>query len=198
MSMVPMDPNNPFGVPEQPMTVGGLPQFQLPAPKKKKGGMFGGADWGSAVQAAMNGWLAAGGNQAGMMGLQQMHQQRQLKQRQEIEAQQYQQERNDKRDDFVFEQDYRAQHPGPINNDTVNDYQFVLQQRGQQAADEWLQNNVIDRPVVVQGPNGPVAYRPSQLGGGQSNRPPLGIEIDDPRRQGGPAPQAPGGFLGSR
>ena len=58
----------------------------MPTPKKKKTGMFGG-NIGEVLSAAINGYLAAGGNQAGMMGLQQLHARRAQQQQAELEAQ---------------------------------------------------------------------------------------------------------------
>jgi hypothetical protein len=114
-------PQNPFGdqppVPDfmqtdAPMQI--VPhspiQSLLEAPKMKKRGMFGGVSIDPA--AGLAGFLAGLGNPAGQMALQAIHQRRMMEQQQALAAQQYAQDRQDKRDDFLFEQDYRAQHPG--------------------------------------------------------------------------------------
>lgn len=76
----------------------------------KRSGMFGGGNnIGMAISAALNGYLAAGGNPAGLAGLQQLHQMRLLQQKQALDDAQYQRDRQDKRSDFMFEQDYRNQ-----------------------------------------------------------------------------------------
>ena len=79
--------------------------MQAPTPKKKKTGMFGG-NIGEVRSAAINGYLAAGGNQAGMMGLQQLHARRAQQQQSEQEAQQYQRQREDGFQDWVRKQAY--------------------------------------------------------------------------------------------
>jgi hypothetical protein len=85
-------------------------QFAMPAPKKK-GGMFGGVTIDpSAFLAA----FAAGmGSPAGAQALEALHRRKLLEQQQGLEEKRYQRERTDKRDDFIFEQDYRAQHQAP-------------------------------------------------------------------------------------
>jgi hypothetical protein len=185
---------NPYGIPQpdfsgvQPLAPQ-QPPINIAVPKVNRGGMFANADWGSAISAALNGYLAAGGNPAGIAGLQQLHQQKMLEQRQAQEQQQYARERQDKRDDFTFEQDYKAAHPGPINNDTVNDYQFILQQLGPEAATTFLKTKT--NPIVMT-PYGPMPY--SSVAAPQAPTKPVGplTPIDD----GGPTPTASGGFPG--
>ena len=183
---------NPYGIPQPDFSgVQSLAPQQAPitigSPKPKRGGMFGNADWASAISAALNGYLAAGGNPAGMAGLQQLHQQKMLEQQQALEAQQYARERQDKRDDFTFEQQYKADHPTPVNNDTVADYRFITQTLGPEAGKQFLQSK--SNPIVMT-PYGPMPY--SSVAAPQAPIKPVGTltPIDD----GGPTPPASGGF----
>lgn len=160
-------------------------RFSMPKPTKKHG-MFGNADWGSAISAALNGYLAAGGNPVGQMGLQQLHQKKMDEQRQAAEAAQYQRQLLDQRSNFMFEQDYKAAHPSPVNNDTVADYQFIVDKLGPDEAKNYLRTKT--NPVVMT-PYGPMPY--SAVTGA---RPEVGAVIDDPRLQGGQTPPASGNF----
>lgn len=189
MSMMPIDPMSPF-----PVGPRGL-QFDLPNPAKK-GGMFGNADWGSAISAAMNGFLAAGGNQAGTMGLEQMYKMRQLKQQQQLEAQTYQHHRQDDNTDWQAHQDYQLAHQAP------SDFEQAAQAGGYApGTPEWADlmkrktDNAVD-PVVMT-PYGPmVRSQALQMGGGQPAPPHVTFTPIDPTK-GGPTQPASGGFLGS-
>lgn len=70
------------------------------------------------------------------------------RQRQQAQDAQYQRERADKRDDFTFEQDYRAAHPV---NDTANDYAFWQQHLSPQDFETWKRNK-IDPPQYMNVP----------------------------------------------
>jgi hypothetical protein len=103
--------------------------------------------------------------------------------------------------DFTARQDYQRAHPAPVNNDTVNDYQFIASKLGPEAADQYLRSVSMGPPVAVQGidanGNSTTSYVPrAQVygGGGQSNRPAIGSIMPDPRKAGGPTPSASGGF----
>jgi len=54
------------------------------------------------------------------------------------EAQQYQMQRADKFTDWKAQQDYERDNPKPVNNDTVNDYNFFKATRGEDAANRFL------------------------------------------------------------
>lgn len=185
--MNPFNPYQPdFGSPLGP-SMAPIPSIMDTASAPvKRGGMFGGgSNIGTAISAALNGYLAAGGNPAGIAGLQQLHMQRMLEQRQALAEQQYARERQDKRSDFTFEQDYKAAHPGPIRNDTVNDYQFILEQLGPEAAKTFLETKT--NPVVMT-PYGPMPY--SSVAPHAPTAPVGKLTPID----GGPTPPASGGF----
>lgn len=62
----------------------------------------------------------------------------QAQQEAQRQAAQYQQQRADKFTDWKAQEDYERANPKPINNDTVNDYNFILERRGEAAANEYL------------------------------------------------------------
>jgi hypothetical protein len=186
---------NPYGIPQpdfsgvQPLAPQ-QPPINIAVPKVNRGGMFANADWGSAISAALNGYLAAGGNQAGVLGLQQLHQQRMLQQKQAQQDADYQRQRQDKRDDFTFEQDYKAAHPGPVNNDTVADYNFWKSVLPPDQFQQYVQNKV--NPPIMQ-------YVPGigliQTRGGESAAPPTSPVGKLTPINGGPTQPASGNFL---
>jgi hypothetical protein len=166
------------------------PTLNLPT-KFSKGGMFGsGYSFGQALSDGLNGYLAGMGNPVGQANIAAIHQRRMMEQQQALAAQQYARERQDKRDDFTFEQDYRAQHPGPINNDTVNDYQFIAQTLGPEAAKQFLQTKT--NPIVMT-PVGPMPYS-SVMGAGGGATTPKPLTDDDILKMGGTSGNAGGGF----
>lgn len=181
-----------------PMNTGqfGLPQLDVPQPAApKKGGMFGAgkADIGQAIQAALYGALAARGNPAGMMGLQMLQQKRQ----QALEGQRYQQRREDSFQDAIRLAAWKQANQGP------DDLTIMMQQvgidpnseQGQAFRLQALQNKI--NPFVAitqQNPDGSESrqfIRPPMMGQGM---PPIGTEVDDPRKQGGPTLGGSGGF----
>lgn len=184
------------------------PQVQMPQ-AKPKAGMFGAGkgNIGEILAAALSGALAARGNPAGMAGLQALHQRRQ----QAMEQEQYGQRREDDFQDFVRKEAFKASNPSPVNNDTANDYRFISEKLGPEAANEWLRNQG-DPLVTVNLPGNRVYSGPrSQLGsalGAPAQGPQPGHTEDgfrfkggnpaDPNAweqvNGGPTPQASGGF----
>jgi hypothetical protein len=167
-------------------------QFDMPA-QKPKGGMFGGGPGkfgiGQAIIAALNGYLASQPGGAGAVGranLDAFMQAAMDRRRQAQEEAQYQRKRQDDRGDFVFEQDYKAAHPAPISNDTVNDYQFIAQTLGDDAAKQFLQTKT--NPIVVT-PYGPMPYSSAIP---QVPKAPVGKLV--PYNEGGPSLGGSGGF----
>src|SRR4249919_1406677 len=98
-----------------------MPSVMAQAQPKAKGGMFAGADWGSALQALIGGALASRGNPGGAFMLQMLNQKRQ----QALEEAKYQSHRKDNLADYAEQQKLQAQY-GP-ENDTVADYNFWQQ-----------------------------------------------------------------------
>lgn len=133
----------------------------------------------------------------------------QLMQRQQQQAQMQQAERQqrqraaDAAAQWKIEQQWKIDHPAPINNDTVNDYEFRVKTLGKAAADEWLKS-ASDPIVTVTLPrnrgiySGPRSGLAAALGGGGgapvAQRPAIGAELPDPRLQGGAGQAGPGTF----
>jgi hypothetical protein len=167
---------------------GAAGQMAALMPQPKKAGMFGsgGPQWVEAVQAALAGALAARGNPAGQMGLQMLQQKRQ----QAMQEEQYQQRRGDEFQDWVRKQAYQSANPSPVNNDTVADYNFWKQTLPPEQFNQWLENK-INPPQLMNIPGVGVVSVPRQ-GGGQAPAAPVGKLT--PIEEGGPMPQASGGF----
>lgn len=85
------------------------------------------------------------------------------KQERDDAAQNAQQQRmasmQDWRTKFDYENEYERNNPSPINNDTVNDYNFILQTKGKAEADQYLQGRY-DPIVNVQLPGDAVYSGP--------------------------------------
>lgn len=167
--------------------------FNLPPPRPK-GGMFGGDGKfgvGQAIVAALNGYLAGTGNPVGMQNMQMMAvmRQRQLERQQGIDD--YSRKRTDDNADWQAHEQWKIDNPSPPNNDTVNDFNFINQQIGPEAAQQYLQSKT--NPIVMT-PYGPMPY--SQVTGAQAPAKPVGNLT--PINEGGPSPGGSGGFPGYR
>lgn len=157
-------------------------QFAMPE-AKPKGGMFGG-NAGNIIAAALAGFMQRQNPQGAQSIMQMMADKR----KQALEEAQYNRQRADKRDDFTFEQDYRAQHQEPSaftqemlaagidpnSPDGVAAYKAIVA-------------NKTD-PVVMT-PQGPM-LRSQLLNGGATPAPP-GVTFTP---VGGQTPPASGGF----
>jgi hypothetical protein len=167
------------------------PQIAMPQAAPKKGGMFGAGkgNIGEIISAALSGYLAAGGNPAGQMGLQMLHQRRQ----QAAEQAQYGQRREDEFQDWVRKQAYQQANPNPVNNDTVADYNFWKQTLPPEQFNTWLENK-INPPQLMNIPGVGVVSVPRQ-GGQQGGAPAApGVTFTPMEDEGGPMPSASGGF----
>lgn len=172
--------NGPGQNPEQPW---GAPQGLL-APRRR-GGLFGSAVQSPQMAAPMTAppekpkffgeggvGRAIAGNIGDFLlqysGMQPIYapvmQQRQAAQQAEMQRQQG-------LADWVAKQEYEAAHPKPINNDTINDYQFIAERLGPDAAQNYLKTIADGPPVAVDvaGPDGSVTRQfipRSQMQGG--------------------------------
>jgi hypothetical protein len=182
----------------QPMDIGQIPttQFNIPAPKPRGGGMFGGGGKKalSVIAEAMAAYAAGMGNPGGMAVLQGMNHRRQSAADAETQEQQYQRQRMDSRADYLW----KLENSPPDQTSYAKD----LIAAGYQPGTPQFQQ-LYDRYVTTKSQTGgsPFAGMFTNPADGQQymrpNLPPLGQEMDDPRAQGGPSPLGSGGFPGS-
>lgn len=180
----------PFGGPLDLDTSPLGPPITVPPPKpKKKGGMFG-SGAANLIAHAINGWLAGMGNPVGIANLQMMGQQRQRKDEATEEVMRRQEEREAGFQDFVRKEAYKAANPGPVNNDTVQDYNFWKGVLPPEQFNQWLESKV-NPPQLMNVPGVGIVQVP-RMGGGQAPTAPVGRLT--PIDEGGPMPSASGGF----
>lgn len=179
-----------LGVPDFNMSAAPLESMvaqvpQIPTQIQPKGGMFGG-NAKMYLLAALSGLMSRKNPQAAQMIQQAMM----MKYRQKQEDERYQHDRADKRDDFVFEQDYRASHAQP----ETGEFERALMASGvQPGTPQWQQmmqrrrDNMLD-PIVntIQGP----VLRSMVTGGMAPPTQPVGAltPIPDEGGAGSPAP----------
>lgn len=156
----------------QPMRQRGLfgaPAPQQPAMTATAQPMKKGFDWGKLIGVLGDSLSIAGGGQAQYVP--NLIDQRNRQQAQAYAEQQYQRRRGDENADWMARQEWERANPAPINNDTVNDYQFLASKLGPEAAKQYLQNLADGPPVAVDvaNPDGSVTRQfipRSQMQGG--------------------------------
>lgn len=65
----------------------------------------------------------------------------------------WQRQRSAEQEDWLARQQWERDHPKPINNDTVSDYNFIAQNIGPEAAKQYLQNIANGPPLSVLDPS---------------------------------------------
>lgn len=93
-------------------------------------------------------------------------------------------------EDWVAKQEWGRANPKPVNNDTVADYQFIVDKLGPDAGEEFLRNRA-NPPQYRQGPDGRF-YRIDVAP--NDGRPAIGSIVPDPRKQGGQSASPAGNF----
>lgn len=176
----------PLSLDEQ-QPLGSMPQ--APAPdlpqvgQYKKQGMFAEGGVGRAIAGMIGDYLL---QRAGMQPIYQPTMME--KQKLALEEQQYQRQRQDKRDDFVFEQEHRA----PPNNDTAADYSFWQQHLSPEDFEAWKQNK-INPPQYMNVPGVGLVQIP-RGGADPQGVPTAPVGKLTPLGAGGPSPSGSAGF----
>jgi hypothetical protein len=187
MSMLPMDPN--FNIGQIPTT-----QFNIPQPRQG-GGMFGGGGKKilSALAEAMAAYSAGMGNPGGMAVLQGMNHRRQAKADAETQEQQYQRQRMDGRDDYLWKQE----HAPPPNPHYFEDNTGNLMAIGPDGQPQVVYKDPNPFKLVPNGMGGVVPVNMEELMRNYKPAPP-GVTFT-PVEDGGPAASPPARFpLGFR
>lgn len=199
------DPLNPIGDIRQPG------QF-VDIPTKKRGGMFGGG-----VQIDLSGFLpgllAGMGVPGGAEAQQAFQEARLMRQRMAMAQQEREQNKQDSRDNFVFEQDYKGAHPGvPDIQERINVLNGIKPGLGDTYANNYAANGggmgpILTNPVtgqqMVSAAKVPAQAPPPEAVQELRANPSSAAQFDEifgpgaaQRAIGGQAPQAPGGFPG--
>lgn len=118
-----------------------------------------------AAQAAIDGDFGSSMQLSGSIGAP-----RRAMQAQMAAQQQAQMQREQEYADWVRKEQYKAANPGPVNNDTVADYEFYKQQLGPEAARRYLENQT-DPIVNIPLPGGQVYMGPRSKAPGSSQLP---------------------------
>jgi hypothetical protein len=172
----------------------GASQMMQSMMPQKKAGMFGsgGGSWVDAIQAGLAGYLAGRGNPAGMAGLQMLNQKRQ----QALEESKYQNRRKDDFEDWLKQQAWKQANPDPANPHYFEDNMGNLQAVGADGKPQMIHKDPFQWKLVPNGLGGVVPVNIGALMGGQGGQQPLPqtLSDDDWQTQGGPTPQASGGF----
>jgi hypothetical protein len=125
-----------------------------------------GVNWLGVLADALSGFAGGPANFANRQ-----LEQRQLQDARAYAEQQYQRKREDGFTDWQRQEQWKRDNPAPINNDTVNDYNFISGKLGEDAGKSFLQNLADGPPIAVDvaNPDGSVTrqFMPrSQMGGG--------------------------------
>jgi hypothetical protein len=183
-------------IPQLAAGMGGMmAQQPLVEQPKPRAGMFGAGsskpDWAGAIQAALNGFLAARGNPVGMMGLQQM----QMARQQALEEAKHQTRRGESFEDWVKQQAWKRANPDAANPHRWESNDGSLMELGPDGTPKVVYKDPTPRvQFIPNGLGGVIPINMSQfapsVGGGEllDELPPGAKPI------GGPTPPASGSF----
>lgn len=118
----------------------------------------------------------------------------QQKQAMAYDQQQRQATRRERLEDWQAQEEYKRANPAPINNDTVNDFNWY---KGLSPEDQRIYDAMHPIVVDVTDAAGRVTKQMvprAQLIGGTGPRPAIGAVVADPRKQGGQAAPPPATF----
>lgn len=142
-----------------------LPQ-PPPAPEQRKpwveGGKFGVRDGISLALAGIgDAFQNANGGRGG--GMDRIFGQLSDNRARKLAEDQYQRRRTDELTDWTTQKQWERDNPKPIVNDTVNDYQFINQTLGGDAAKRYLENKTLPPPFVQRNEDGTSTIYPQGL-----------------------------------
>lgn len=133
-----------------------IPQFDLPpaesAPQPQRGGVVRG------IAGSIGDYLLQRAGAAPIYAPQ-MRQNQILQQRQA----EHERQRQDSWADFVRKAEYERANPKPIANDTVADYNFIVERLGPEAGKAFLENKTLPPPFVQKNPDGTSTIYPQGL-----------------------------------
>ena len=168
--------------------MGGMMIPQMPT------GMFGaGGKKGKiadAISAAIGGYLAGSGKPGGAAILGMVNQRQQARD----DDARAQQDRENQFQDFVRKESWKVANPGAANNDTVADYNFWKGVLPPEQFEQYVANKV-NPPQFMNMPGVGIVQIPRGGMPQQGAAAPQGVTFT-PMDEGGPTPQASGGFLG--
>lgn len=140
-----------------------MPQFDLPptgdapnpAPQPQRSGA-------NRIVGIIGDALAGAAGQPGMYAQNNYARQREERRLAEMQAQ-YERQRGDSWADFVRRSEYERANPKPVNNDTVADFNFIVERLGPEAGKSFLENKTLPPPFVQKNPDGTSTIYPQGL-----------------------------------
>lgn len=140
-------------------------QINMPE-QKPRGGMFGAGGVGRNIAGAIGDYLLQL-NRMQPIFAPAMQQRQQMQQ----EDARYQRQRQDGMADWQAKQQWQMDHPAPVNNDTVNDWEFYQKTLSPQEFETWKQNK-INPPQFMNLPGVGIVQIPRQGGAAPASSPP--------------------------
>lgn len=189
---IPQDFDNPFGLPQFDVPDFGGPT-SITTASPKKGGMFGSGMGAKEVLGRLiSGYLAGRGNPVGSIGLHMINQRRQ----QALDEAQYQRRRKDAIEDYGARQQIEAQYAKPAQPHYFEDNMGNQWAIGADGKPQMVHKDDFPFKLVPNGLGGvvPVDLRTLMAGQGAPQGIPQTLSDKDWPTEGGPTPQASGGF----
>lgn len=151
-------------------TFGGAPQ-SLPVdpsplvgnmPRIPEGGFFSEGGTGRTIAGVLGDALMTLGGGRPIYGPQ-MARRQEFERQSELEDQRYRRRLGDEWRMFLNKSEYERANPKPVNNDTVADYNFIVERLGPEAGKAFLENKTLPPPFVQKNPDGTSTIYPQGL-----------------------------------